>query len=122
MDWKIVAFAAPVVAFAAGLAVAQAVGTNREPQFDNAQAKVWKTVVFPHEPLSFHRHEHPRVIIALSGGTMQIAEQDGTRETHDWQTGHAYWLPANAPGTMHQDVNVGDKPMTVMVVELLREH
>jgi len=122
MNWKIVAFAAPVVAFAAGLAVAQTAGTNREPQFDNAQAKVWKTVVLPHDPLPFHRHEHPRVIIALSGGTMQIAEQDGTRETHDWQTGHAYWLPANAPGTMHQDVNVGDKPITVMVVELLKEH
>jgi quercetin dioxygenase-like cupin family protein len=122
MNWKIVAFAGPIVAFAAGLAVAQTTSTGREPQFDNAQAKVWKTVVLPHDPLPFHRHEHPRVIVALSGGTMQIAEQDGTKDNHVWQTGHAYWLPANAPGTMHQDVNVGDKPITVMVVELLKEH
>jgi hypothetical protein len=72
----------------------------------------------PHAPLPFHRHEHPRVIIALAGGTMQIVEKTGAPETHDWKTGHAYWLPANPPGTLHQDVNVGDKPIEVMVVEL----
>jgi hypothetical protein len=70
------------------------------------------------EPLPMHRHEHPRVIIALTGGTMKILEASGQSETHDWQTGKAYWLPANAPGTQHQDVNVGDKPIEVMVVEL----
>lgn len=118
MNLKLFALIAPAVTFAAGMALAQAAATNREPQFDNAEVKVWKTVVQPHDPLPFHRHEHPRVIVALSGGTMQIAEQSGARENHAWQTGHAYWLPANAPGTMHQDVNIGDKPITVMVVEL----
>ncbi len=33
----------------------------------------------------------------------------------------AYWLDANAPGTLHQDINVGDKPIEVMVVELESE-
>jgi quercetin dioxygenase-like cupin family protein len=118
VNWKAIALIAPAIAFIAGLAVAQTTATNREPQFANDEVKVWKTVVQPHDPLPFHRHDHPRVIVALSGGTMQIAEQTGARETHDWQTGQAYWLPANAPGTMHQDVNIGDKPITVMVVEL----
>ena len=49
---------------------------------------------------------------------MQLVEETGVTETYDWQTGKAYWLPANAPGTRHQDVNVGDKPIEVMVVEL----
>jgi hypothetical protein len=111
--------AALLAAFAAGFAVAQGVGqTGREPQFDNSEVKVWKSVVMPHAPLPFHRHEHPRVIIALAGGTMQIVEKTGARETHDWKSGHAYWLPANPPGTLHQDVNIGDKPIEVMVVEL----
>lgn len=110
-------------AFAAGFAAAQTAGkTGREPQFDNAEVKVWKSLVLPHDPLPFHRHEHPRVIIALTGGTMQILEQSGARETHEWQTGHAYWLPSNSPGTLHQDVNVGDKPIEVMVVELQKEN
>lgn len=72
----------------------------------------------PNTPLAMHRHEHGRVIIALSGGTMKIVELNGSSETHNWETGKAYWLPANSPGEMHSDVNAGDKPIEVMVVEL----
>jgi beta-alanine degradation protein BauB len=106
------------VAFVAGFAAAQSSQTGREPQFENAEVKVWKSLILPNNPLPLHRHEHPRVIIPLHGGTMKILEESGQSELHDWQTGHAYWLPANAPGTRHQDVNVGDKPIEVMVVEL----
>ena len=107
------------IAFGAGVAVAETtMQTGREQQLQNAEVKVWKSVVLPHSPLPLHRHEHPRVIIALKGGTMQIVEENGSSETHDWLTGKAYWLPSNPPGTRHQDVNVGDKPIEVMVVEL----
>jgi quercetin dioxygenase-like cupin family protein len=92
--------------------------TQRIPQFENDDVKVWRSVVMPNTPLAMHRHEHGRVIIALTGGTMKIAEQNGASETHDWETGKAYWLPKNAPGEMHSDVNAGDKPIEVMVVEL----
>jgi hypothetical protein len=94
------------------------VGTQRIVQFENDDVKVWKSIVVPHAPLSMHRHEHGRVIIALRGGTMKIVEQSGASEAHVWDTGKAYWLPANAPNTMHADVNAGDQPIEVMVVEL----
>ena len=111
--------AAIALAFAAGWAVAQGLPkTGREPQFDNDDVKVWKSLILPNSPLPMHRHDHPRVIIALAGGTMKILEDSGHSQVHEWQTGKAYWLPANAPGTKHQDVNVGDKPIEVMVVEL----
>jgi hypothetical protein len=107
------------LAFAVGFATAQTVSkTGREPQFENAEVKVWKSVILPNDPLPLHRHEHPRVIVALHGGTMKILEESGQSELHPWETGKAYWLPANAPGTRHQDVNVGDQPIEVMVVEL----
>src|ERR1700749_2231478 len=96
--------------------------TQRFPQFENEDVKVWKSVVMPNAPLTMHRHEHPRVIIALSGGTMKIVEPDGKSESHNWETGKAYWLPTNPPGTMHADVNACDKPIEVMVVELEKEH
>jgi hypothetical protein len=54
----------------------------------------------------------------LKGGTMKVLEESGQSETHVWETGKAYWLPANAPGTRHRDVNMGDKPIEVVVVEL----
>ncbi len=96
--------------------------TQRFPQFENEDVKVWKSVVMPNAPLTMHRHDHPRVIIALSGGTMKIVDQDGKSEPHAWETGRAYWLPANPPGSTHADVNAGDKPIEVMVVELEKEN
>ncbi len=116
----LVALAALV--FSAGFAAAQILAqTGREPQFENGAVKVWKTQVLPNNPLPLHRHEHPRVIIALRGGSMKILEDSGKSELHEWQSGKAYWLDANPPGTRHQDINVGDKPIEVMVVELLKE-
>ena len=95
--------------------------THRVPQFENEDVKVWKSLVVPNAPLTMHRHDHPRVIIALSGGKMNIVQKDGPTESHDWETGKAYWLPANPPNTLHADVNAGDKPIEVMVVELEKE-
>jgi redox-sensitive bicupin YhaK (pirin superfamily) len=95
--------------------------TQRSPQFENEDVNVWKSVVAPNAPLTMHRHEHPRVIIALNGGTMNIVEQSGTTDQHIWETGKAYWLPANPPNTMHADVNAGAKPIEVIVVELKHE-
>ena len=97
---------------------APAAVTQRTPQFENAHVKVWKSLILPNQPLPPHRHEHGRVIVALQGGTMKIAEVSGSSETQVWEAGRAYWLPANPPGTMHSDVNVGDKPIEVMVVEV----
>ena len=109
--------------FAAGIAFAQtALKTGRTPQFENGEVKVWKSLILPHDPLPFHRHEHPRVLIALTTGNVDIVEKTGPVEHHPWTAGHAYWLPANAPGTEHQDVNVGDKPIEVIVVELQNAH
>ena len=95
--------------------------TQRIPQFDNEDVRVWRSVIAPNAPLTMHRHEHPRVIVALNGGTISIVEDNGKSEAHVWETGKAYWLPANAPNTMHADVNQGDQPIEVMVVELKHE-
>ena len=95
--------------------------TQRFPQFENPDVKVWKTVVMPNQPLAMHHHDHPRVIIALTGGTMNIVDPSGNIEPHVWETGKAYWLPAMPPNTLHSDINAGEKPMEVMVVELEKE-
>jgi quercetin dioxygenase-like cupin family protein len=108
---------------AASAGVACAAGTTQTGhvlQFENDKVRVWKSLILPNSPLPFHRHEHPRVLIALQGGKMKILEETGPGEAQDCKTGNAYWLPANAPGTRHQDVNVGDAPIEMMVVELSR--
>jgi quercetin dioxygenase-like cupin family protein len=92
--------------------------TQRIPQFENNDVAVWKTTVIPNAPLTFHTHEHPRVIIALSGGTMKVVNEDGTSELHQWETGKAYLLSAEEGKRRHADANIGSKPIDVMVVEL----
>jgi beta-alanine degradation protein BauB len=113
-----------VVAILATVAVTcsqQSTTTQRYPQFENEDVKVWRSVVYPGAPLTMHRHDHPRVIVALKGGDMKIVEDSGKSEDHPWETGHAYWLPANPPNTQHADVNAGKEPIEVMVVELEKE-
>jgi hypothetical protein len=95
--------------------------TQRVQLIENDDVKVWRSLVLPNSPLTMHRHEHPRVIIPLTGGTMNIVDQSGAKEVHVWEAGKAYWLPANPPNTMHADVNAGDKPIEVVVVELEKE-
>lgn len=92
--------------------------SRRIPQFENEHVSVWKTVVLPNAPLTMHTHQHPRVIVALSGGTMKVVYEDGTSEQHEWETGKAYWLSAEEGKKRHADANQGSKPIEVMVVEL----
>ena len=90
----------------------------RVPQFENDDVKVWKTTVMPNAPLSLHRHDHARVIIPLVGGTIKIQQESGASETHQWEAGKAYWLTADPPNQLHVDIDAGQKPIEVMVVEL----
>jgi quercetin dioxygenase-like cupin family protein len=95
--------------------------TQRTQLLQNDDVKVWRSLVLPNAPLAMHRHDHGRVIIPLQGGTMNIVDQSGAKEAHIWEAGKAYWLPSNPPNTMHADVNAGDKPIEVVVVELQKD-
>ena len=92
--------------------------TRREPQFDNDQVKVWKSTILPNQPLSLHRHDHARTIVALRGGTLDVVDGQGKTLTKlTWESGKAYWLEADPPGQQHADVNKGTAPIEVMVIE-----
>jgi hypothetical protein len=96
----------------------QSATTQRTPQFENPNVKVWKTLIMPNQPLTMHRHENGRVIVALQGGTLTIKPEKGNPKKVVWETGKAYWLDADPPGQLHGDVNETMKPIEVMVVEL----
>jgi quercetin dioxygenase-like cupin family protein len=110
--------AAILLVGASTLTPQQAIPTQRIPQFENADVAVWKTTVMPKAPLQMHTHDHPRVIIALQGGTMKIVYEDGASEIQRWDAGKAYWLSSEEGKRRHADSNQGDKPIEVMVVEL----
>jgi quercetin dioxygenase-like cupin family protein len=96
--------------------------TRREPQFENDHVRAWKSIIMPKQPLSLHRHEHARALIALTSGQLKVVDKDGKAvNTYDWEAGKAYWLDADPPGQMHADVNDTSKPIEVIVVELKRD-
>lgn len=113
-----------VMAMGIGIGVAATLGaqtqsaTRREPQFENEYVKVWKSIILPKQPLSMHRHEHPRALIAIKGGNVDIVQKTGESKRHLWESGKAYWLTEDVPGTQHADVNNGTEPIEVIVVEL----
>ena len=111
------------IGFTASTVISQTVAlTKRFPQFDNADVKVWKTTIEPRQPLPLHHHDHPRVLVALTRGTLSIEEAAGQKESIALEVGKAYWLPAMAPGAVHSDVNPGNNPIEVMIVELQRSN
>jgi hypothetical protein len=106
--------------FAAGVAVGQQQGTSRrEPQFENSEVQVWKSIIYPNQPLSLHRHDHGRALISLNGGTLNVVDEKGkVIDVYKLEAGKARWLDADKPGTQHADVNPGTGPVEVIVVQL----
>jgi hypothetical protein len=101
------------------LGQAQAAQTRREPQFENENVQVWKSIILPNQPLSLHRHEFGRTIVVLKGGTLDIVDASGkTRKTLTWETGKAYWLDKDPAGEQHGDLNRGTTPIEVIVVQM----
>jgi beta-alanine degradation protein BauB len=93
--------------------------TRREPQFENSQLRAWKSIIMPNQPLTQHRHEHGRALIALTDGRLKVVDQHGKLiTTYDWKAGKAYWLDKDPPGQTHADVNDTGKTIEVIVVEL----
>src|SRR5262245_19440336 len=96
--------------FAAGVAVGalqqSASGTRREPQFENDHVRVWKSIILPNQPLTLHRHEHGRTIVALKGGTLDVVDAySKTLQSMKWESGKAYWLDVDPSGQQHADLN-----------------
>jgi hypothetical protein len=114
-----------VLSFVAGIGATrfqQQATTRREPQFENDHVKSWKSIILPKQPLTQHRHEHGRALIALTDGVLKVIDQNGKLiNTYNWEKGKAYWLDADPAGQTHADVNDTDKAIEVIVVELKRD-
>lgn len=122
MRWRTVMAGVALLAVgAAAGAWTQQQQTRREPQFENAHVRVWKSIIMPNQPLALHRHDFGRTIVALKGGILDVVDGQGrTMKQLTWETGKAYWLDADPPGEQHGDMNRGKEPIEVIVVQMLR--
>lgn len=94
--------------------------TKRIEQLNNERVSVWETIVYPSakQKLAMHRHEHDRVVVALTDGVLKITNDKG--KSHIWklEQNKAYYLTKDIANELHNDENMGDHPIKVMVVEL----
>lgn len=97
--------------------------THRVMQFSNDKVVVWKTVIYPHasQTLKMHRHEHDRVLVALTDGILKITNDQGRVHYLKLEKDKAYYLSKDAPNELHTDENISSRPVIVMVIELKRK-
>lgn len=91
--------------------------TPREKEFENKEVTVWKTVIEPHQPLAMHRHDHPRVVVALTNVDLTVTNDRGQSHKLVMKKGTARFLNADKPKELHCDINNSNHPMEVMVIE-----
>jgi len=99
------------------LSKASAATTHREKQCENQDVIVWKTIIEPNQPLVMHRHDHRRVVVALTDVDLLVKNNRGQSHHLLMKRGTARILLADKPKELHCDINQSHHPMEVMVVE-----
>ena len=100
--------------------LAHAENSKRIQQFENAEVKVWKTIIYPgnSQSISIHRHDRDRVVVALTDGTLKVVNDKGDTHYLHLKKNKAYFLSKDTPNELHSDENISEHPIKVMVVEL----
>lgn len=89
-------------------------------EIENEDTHVWKAHLPPKQSSSLHRHNHPRVVVVLAGGPLKLLVKGAQPRVLQWQSGKAYWLPADGPGEYHTYLNDGDRPIEFIYIEFER--
>lgn len=89
----------------------------RNPQFENDRVRVWKSTITVDQDVQMHRHNTPKIIVALKGGLLHRIEQTGAVSDMVFDTGKAYWLDADPPNELHADINPSHESVELMVIE-----
>jgi hypothetical protein len=100
------------------LAHAAACETTREVYIENATTKVWKTIICPNQKLPFHTHQYARIVIPATKGNLQVIYRSGKKDLIKLEKDTPLFLSAAQGKESHQDVNIGNKPIQVTVIEL----
>lgn len=94
--------------------------TQRTMQFSNDKVSVWETLIYPSENqvLKMHRHEHDRVVVALTDGELKITNDKGKVHYLNLIKDKSYYLTKDSPNELHKDENISSHPIKVLVIEL----
>lgn len=104
---------------ASNIAQATSPATTRIAQFSNDRVSVWETIIYPskNQALKMHRHEHDRVVVALTDGLLKITNDKNNVHYLKLEKDKAYYLTKDVPNELHNDQNMTSHPIKVLVIE-----
>jgi quercetin dioxygenase-like cupin family protein len=82
---------------------------------ENDLVRVWQVALQPGETQPLHHHEHPYLVIAISGAINLVETVDGQLRDAAEPTGSVIFRP---PGDTHTLTNVGETQYVARIVEL----
>jgi uncharacterized RmlC-like cupin family protein len=81
---------------------------------ENSQVRVMHVTMQPHRHVPLHQHMLNRVMVYLMDQHSSMTTPDGKTETSQHKAGDVAWGGA----TKHSEINLSDKPLEVLVVEV----
>ncbi|MDQ6678723.1 MAG: hypothetical protein M3Z09_15685 [Acidobacteriota bacterium] len=82
-------------------------------EFENAQVRVLRVKIGPHESTPLHRHAVDRVVTYLTDQDFRVIPETGTPEVTRHKAGEVSW---GTPVT-HREENLSSQPIEVLVTE-----
>jgi quercetin dioxygenase-like cupin family protein len=90
---------------------------HHKMEFENAQVRVLRFTLGPHEKSPMH--EHPaNIVVYLTDAHVKFTYPDGKTEERHGKAGQVFW---NQP-VKHEAENVGDTPTEGIQIELKAKH
>lgn len=83
---------------------------------ENDHVRVWQVHLEPGQTQRLHRHDHPYLVVAVSGAINLIQTVDGKEIDAPEPIGHVVYRPS---GAVHTLTNVGETTYVGRVIELL---
>ena len=90
--------------------------THRKQFINNDKVRVWSTVICPNSHLKFHTHKFPRILISSGDGTIKVLYKNKKSLLVHVKKNKPIWLSHKEGLAPHEDINLSNKPMRVIVV------
>ena len=82
---------------------------------ENEYVRVWQVSLAPGQSQQLHRHDHPYLVVAVSGAMNMVETLDGQRIDAPEPTGSVVFRDGGATHTL---TNIGETPYVARLVEL----
>lgn len=83
-------------------------------ELENAQVRVLRVKIGPHEATPMHEHSVNRITVFLTDQELRVTDSQGATKIMNHHAGEAVW----ASPAIHREENISDKPFEVIAVEV----